>query len=263
MTTASTASLARKRILISLDASARGLAALEVAVRLAISGSAELHGLFVEDEDLVRLAALPFAREIELASASARKLESANMERDLRAAAEQAQQAFTNAIRKLDRRWTFRIVRGMVTQASLAAAHDVDLLVIGRQGHRSLAITANYLPQRSETAQRVVAVFDGSPSAFRTIELGHNLAESSSSGLTVLIIGGVANEQVRQCLNWLDQHAVRAEIKQAVGPSDEALVNYVRHDLPGILLINRDSPVVGESQIHKLINEFDCSLILC
>ena len=80
-----------KRILVSLDTSDRGRAALEAAVRLALSTNAELQGLFVEDEDLVRLASLPFSREIELASASPRELQSINMERSLRVAAERAQ----------------------------------------------------------------------------------------------------------------------------------------------------------------------------
>jgi nucleotide-binding universal stress UspA family protein len=124
-------------------------------------------------------------------------------------------------------------------------------------------MTVDYLPQRSVTGNRVVAVFDGSPSAFRAIELANNLAESSSGGLTVLIITNNADERSRQCLTWLQERGIRAEINQASGSSDEAIIDYVRKYPPAILLINRDSDVIAESQIQRLVNEFDCPLILC
>lgn len=263
MTAAESSALGTKRILVSMDTSACGQAALDVAVRLAINCRAELHGLFVEDEDLVRLASLPFAREIEFSSASTRKLQSANMERELQASAQQAQRAFAAATQQFNLQWTFQIVRGTVTQASLAAADDVDLLVIGNQGHRSLNMTVDYLPQRAATRNRIVAVFDGSPSAFRAIELASNLAESRSDGLTILVLADNGAERSRQCLLWLQQHGIRAEINQAIRPSNEAVIDYVQKYSPDVVLINRDSDAVGESQIYRIINEFDCPLILC
>ena len=56
------------RILVALDASPRSLAALSTAGALAAELDAELSGLFVEDINLQRLLALPFAREFCLLS---------------------------------------------------------------------------------------------------------------------------------------------------------------------------------------------------
>ncbi|MBK7177644.1 MAG: universal stress protein [Chloroflexi bacterium] len=53
-----------QRILVALDASPHSLAALEAAIDLAERLDAELQGLFVEDINLLRLAQLPFAREL-------------------------------------------------------------------------------------------------------------------------------------------------------------------------------------------------------
>jgi hypothetical protein len=78
-------------VAVAFDTSARGQAALEAAVRLAAATRAQLQGLFVEDEDLLRLAGLPFAREIDCLSASLRQLHAATMERALRTAAIEAQ----------------------------------------------------------------------------------------------------------------------------------------------------------------------------
>ncbi|MGD9028912.1 MAG: universal stress protein, partial [Anaerolineae bacterium] len=55
-----------RRILIALDASSHSIAALRAAARLASSLEAELHGLFVEDINLLRAAGLPMARELQL-----------------------------------------------------------------------------------------------------------------------------------------------------------------------------------------------------
>ena len=49
------------RILVALDASASGRAALAGAAALAAELQAELLGLFVEDANLLRLASLPFS----------------------------------------------------------------------------------------------------------------------------------------------------------------------------------------------------------
>ncbi len=53
-----------QRILLALDASPQSVAALDTATELAGRLGAELTGLFVEDTDLLRMAALPFAAEI-------------------------------------------------------------------------------------------------------------------------------------------------------------------------------------------------------
>ncbi len=232
-------------------------------MRLALNTSAELQGLFVEDEDLVRLASLPFACEVDFASAASRELQSVNMERALRAAAEQAQHIFANALQELNLQWTFRIVRGTVTQASLAAAADVDLLVIGQQGRSPRIIAYDYLSKRSRNSKRVVAVFDGSPSAFRTLELANSLAVPNSSDLSVLVLAKNGDDVARQCVSWLQQNVVRAEVDQVLNPSEDAIIDSIRKWPPRMLLINRDSKFISDSQICRLVNEFDCTLILC
>ena len=251
------------RILVALDTSARGRAALEAALQLALNSSAELQGLFVEDEDLVRLASLPFACEVDFASASSHQMQLVNMERALRAAAEETQNAFAQALQQRNLQWTFRIVRGTVTQTSLAAAGDVDLLVIGQQGRSPRVMAGNYLPLQSAKAKRVVAVFDGSPSAIRTLEFATRLAEKHSPALSVLVLAKNGDEVAQQCMSWIRQAGIRADVGQLLNPSDDALIDCVRKWPPSMLLINRDSEFIDDTQICRLVNEIDCPLIVC
>lgn len=250
-----------RRIVVALDTSERGRAAIEAAVRLALSTSAELQGLFIEDEDLVRLASLPFSCEIDMASAVPRRLQAVEVERALRAAAEGAQRAFATALDQVNLHWTFRIVRGTMADAPLAAAGDVDLLVIGHRGRGPHVISADSIRPRRGTDKRVVAIYDGSPSSAGVLELAAKLADPDP--IIVLVLAEHGNEAARQCLAWLNERGIRAEVDQATKPVVGAISDFVRKWPPSVLLINRDSPFVSEAERRSLVDEFDCPLILC
>lgn len=256
-------SVRAKRILVALDTSTRGVAALEAAVQLATSISAELQGLFVEDEDLMRLARLPFAREIDVTSALTRPLQVADMERELRSVAIKTQQLFTDALQQLNLAWNFRVVRGTFPGAPLAAAGDADMLVLGQRGRSSRTIAGDYRLRKPARKNRVVAIFDGSPSGYRAIEWGATLAQLNSTTLTVLVLSNDGATHSQQCLDWLQHHGIRAEVDQSLVRADQGILDYVRKSPPDMLLINRDSKYLGETQLCDIVNEFDCPLILC
>ena len=73
-----------RRLLVALDASGHSLAALEAAARLAAHLEVELAGIFVEDENLLRLAKLGTARVVDRLSARVRTLGAGEIERELR-----------------------------------------------------------------------------------------------------------------------------------------------------------------------------------
>lgn len=260
MTHSGTTILGTPRILVTLDTSARGRAALRAALQLALTSSAELQGLFVEDEELVRFASLPFAREVDLSSASARQLHAGGMEGALRVAAEEAQRAFATALRHVDVQWSFRVVRGALVQAALAEARDVDLLVIGQQGRSPRAIASEYLRVQTERRQLVVAAFDGSPSAFQTLEVASRFTQGQSNALCVLAITKNGDDVPQKCLAWLQERGIRANVDRALHATGEDIIMFVRRQPLSLFLINRDSEFVNDEQIRRLVNECDCPL---
>src|SRR3546814_6248904 len=60
---------------------------LELAAALAAANACELRGLYVEDQDLLHLAELPFAREVQISQAISRTLKREQLLQDLRAQA--------------------------------------------------------------------------------------------------------------------------------------------------------------------------------
>lgn len=125
-----------RRILVALDASPESLGSVEAAAELAAAMHAELLGLFVEDLELLELATNPFARQMDLLTATLRPLERPVVERRLRLAAERARSALERTAGRRGITWSFRVRQGRVAAEIEAAAGDVDLVWISRSGWR-------------------------------------------------------------------------------------------------------------------------------
>ena len=196
-----------RRIVMALDTASSVLPAIEAAAGLALGLNAELAGLFIEDERLLRFAGLPFAREFGFASARARPLAPAAVEHALRAQAEQLRRLLAATAERLSLAWTLEVVRGEVLRSALERAETSDLLVLGRSEYSWPGTH-----RRSDPAQRfpalaarpVAVVFDGSAAALRALSIGSTLAGVTGSELTVLVpVTGA------QTFNDLRQRAVK------------------------------------------------------
>ena len=192
-----------RRIVIALDTASSVLPAIEAAAGLALGLHAELAGLFVEDERLLRFAGLPFAREFGFTSARARPLAPAAVEHALRAQAEQLRRMLAATAERLSLAWTLEVVRGEMRRSVLAHAGASDLLVLGRSEY---SWPGAY--RRSDPAQRfpalaahpVAVIYDGSATALRALSIGSTLAEVTGSELLVLVAaaGTAAFQDLRQ-----------------------------------------------------------------
>jgi len=102
---------------------------LSMAVDLARLLGLDLFGLFVEEESLLRLAALPFAREFNPLGGW-RPVESGQLARDLQAAASSAQRSFAEAVKNLPSACEFVIVRGSMAEAISTHARAGDIVML-------------------------------------------------------------------------------------------------------------------------------------
>lgn len=103
----------------------------EAVARLARELEAELLGLFIEDVELLRFAALPFAREVGLASASPMAMSLEAVERQMRAQARMLEEALA-AVLGPSAGWAFRVERASpasAVAAALAEGHAPALLI--------------------------------------------------------------------------------------------------------------------------------------
>jgi hypothetical protein len=118
-----------ERILVILDAAAETNAAISAAVRLAAQSRVPLHAVFIEEEDLLTLAALPIVRHFVPGGGRA-TLTGAEIELHWRAAAARAHDDLLAAASAQALECSFEVVRGTV-EAALAAAGEGGLIVAG------------------------------------------------------------------------------------------------------------------------------------
>jgi hypothetical protein len=116
-----------KRILIGLHHSAPTQSmwfAAEVASLLRL----ELLGLFVEEESLTDLAALPFAREFRPLDGW-RRIETLQLSQELELVAQGARRLFSEAVRGLSTACQFEVVRGSMAETIASLSRGGDIVV--------------------------------------------------------------------------------------------------------------------------------------
>lgn len=118
-----------ERIVVPLDAASENRAAIDAAARLAHRWGAELHGVFVEDNDLLHLARLPFARQVSI-GVGVERLTAEQVERQLRAFAARARIEVEAAARRHGVEWSFEISDAAAAGAGLTRS-ERDFLVAG------------------------------------------------------------------------------------------------------------------------------------
>lgn len=262
-----------RRILVALDASAAGGAALEAAARLAARMEAELLGLLVEDINLMRFAGLPFAREVGFPTARTRRMGSADMESALRAQASLAQEAFTAVAQGQRLRCAFRVVRGEVSAQLLEAAHEVDLLVIGLKtcDVRRVGATVReiitaaprpvlILPSGSDVRPPILVFYDGTPGSTQALRVATHLAQMEDGILTVLypasephlpdeIAGSLAGSGVALRYRGLRR-------------TDVASFTHAAHmEAAGVLVLGADTQLEAGTP-EDLLDHLNCAVLL-
>ena len=270
-----------RRILLALDTATHSLAAVEATTALAAHLDAELHALFVEDINLLRLAALPFARETRLTSATTRRLQNPDMENALRAEATRAQAALATVATRLHVRWSFQVTRGQVAAQVRAAAMEADIVAFTFPGGVPAGLTQVaatmetvmrgapcpllMLPPGAGIRPPFVVIYDGSPASARALRLAAQLAQAEATGVTVLL--AAIEPSVRRRLRsetdaLLAGTKVIAQYPVLPRPDATAIARAVRAASAGTLLMAADSPVFDGAARRRLLEELECAALL-
>ena len=120
-----------REIVVTIDTSACAPPAIALAAALARARQQALHGLFLEDEDLLRVARLPFSQEFHRVGGRARAMSSPQLERAMARLAGEFRAALERQASQFAVSWSYSTMRGNRTHfAASPAAHNAELLVI-------------------------------------------------------------------------------------------------------------------------------------
>lgn len=196
-------SAAVRRILVALEPSPHGRAALSEAMALAARLHAEIVALFVEDEELLRCARLPFVREFTTIEAGGRALDVGAMERSLRAQAVAMRSELEREAGRSRVKWSFRVARGSVAAEVVSAGEEADLIVVGRaqagvakvrMGSTARAVISRsrrtvFCTRRVGAARAdVMLLCDGSDASVRAVRTALDFALTESACVHVAVV---------------------------------------------------------------------------
>ncbi len=251
-----------KRILVALDESPPGLAALEVATHLASQLHADLQALFVEDDNLLKLAGLPFSHEIDFTSAVARPLDRSAVEQIFRTKANQIREAIATTAHRASVRWSFQVTRGRVTAEALAAAREMDAVVMGRESS-PLKSFADATARGDRNT--IVVVYDGSPGGRRVLEIAQQFAAIRSDPIFVFVNTSEPEQAGRlrqEAIDSIDQQVQHATVSGELLSDAHELSVAVEQTHARLVVLNRDNLLLDERTVECLVNELDCPIAL-
>lgn len=272
-----------RRILVALDASSGSLAALEEAAMLASRLEAELWGLFVEDIDLLNLAALPFSREAPALARVGRLLDPATVERELRCKAGQARRAIERVALSRRLRWSFRVARGRVESEIRTAAQEVDLIALGQckrplsrdakwgQTARALAMSTVrpilFAAARAAPLEApILTWYAGTAASRHSLSAATRLARRDGRKLVVFLGSSDPEERAQLELSasrTLPPMASPVAFRHAALTGIEELIRILRVEKFGLLVI--DAGMLGDdadASLGRLIEGSGCSILL-
>ncbi|HTZ34962.1 MAG TPA: hypothetical protein VMB84_02990 [Stellaceae bacterium] len=267
-------SAAVARVVVALDAVSENRAAIVAAARLAARWKAPLHAVFVEDEDLIRLAHLPFARQVTL-GVGVERLGPQLARGQLRAFAERARHELAAAARRHGVVWSFEIVHG--TAAASGAAAASDLFVVGattrpigahfrvecRWWSVAEPMPASLLLAHREWPQATVAALLHRRDAAgeRLIAGAAQLAEANDARLVVFCPPELA--KAPGFSSWLDRalagHAVAAEL-DLIPDEPAALYRRIAELAPGLVAL--DAASATPARLREFAAAIACDILV-
>lgn len=268
-----------RRILVALDASTNSRAAMATAIGLAETLKTEVLGLFVEDINLIRLAELPFVREVLFAEHGTRQVEQDSIARKLRARAALLRREIDDLAREHNVTSSFQVRRGPVDKELLSAVLDSDLLVIGRLGQSisrriRLGSTARAIVNRATSAVLlvksdagvgpIIALFDGSEVGLRVLALATELA-ATSGDLRVLVWAPneeAAFENRQLAAHLLDKAAENTQLQHLSGDNPQLVLEWVNRQKGSLMLLGGLSSLIPPDIFQTLLDEAEQHILV-
>lgn len=270
-----------RRVVFALDSASDSPDSLEAAAELAERLHAELVGLFVEDANLLRSAALPFVREINLASGQWQSFDADSVESGMRARAARARQLVEAAARRRRISFSFRVARGEVGHEIAAAAEETDLIVLeglteilrgrvrmgsgARAAAHQTARTVMVLRRGALDARVFLVAYEDTAEADRALSIAAYLAGASRATVSVLVIAAdspKAEELTARAKKTLERLGVEGTVELLGEPSLIDLCGLARRIRHAVLVVGANGAFAKGAAADQLMDRITCPLVL-
>ncbi len=270
-----------RRVLVVLDSATSSESTLQTAASVAAAAACELTGLFIEDQDLIHLAALPFARETQLNKAMTQTLKPERLQQDLRAQASLARTAIAKHAAEHRLSWSFQVVHGRTEEQILVAASSGDIIAMARRvgplaqfgraslQARSIAAKAPgpliIAGATEETRPGIVLLpYDASAAAAQMLGIASDLAQTRGEPLEIMLLGEAARiiEDVHDHIRAVHGKVPHPSLRVWI-PRDQVTAIHRLCELhQGLLVLPADAPWFRPGQIEEIIEKSRVPILL-
>jgi len=230
-----------RRILVTLDSTRASQSALESAALLAKAMHFELVGLFVEDADLMALAALPFSREVRRTGAI-HNLDPDALQKEVAAHAAAARSLMRQVAVRHHLRWSFRSVRASRRAGIVTESASIDILCVCGRGQDRYHQAPMENPVRMALERRAPVLVAGNMTDRIDKPIAVIVDQTDPDAESLQLAGRIAAEAGMELiiLEFLplesDVAGIRAEIRSRIPPDVKLRTVLIGRDDPCALL---------------------------
>ncbi len=268
-------------ILVALDSSQHSRAALEFAAEIANLMEANLQGLFVHDAQWLRISRLPSAFEINERTGEITPIVQESIEEQIKILEQNIKEHFELISEQNKLKHTWKSVQGTVRDKVLEAAHDADLITIGKIGRSfyksgKLGSTARAVIQETDKPvlilqegfrlkDKIITVFDGTDTSKTGVKLAALLAEKNNNKLVVIdLTHGIheADETEKELDKILDYSAQDLDILTLKDPNIGKFLFLLNRLNGGLLVIPKTEQYTKYSNIERILEAVNSPVLL-
>lgn len=242
---------------VALNA-AGGAQAMAIAAQLARSLDWMLEGVFVEDENLLDMAGLPFLRELSAGTLTQQAMDPGRMLQALAVRSRQIEDMLFRQAAESSVRCRFRTWRGHKTLAALHGALDAGILgVPGTPAYRQPLFGAG-----REPVTDLYLVLDGRELTERFIRIVRGLRERLSFAVTVAVQAGIRG--IEAGLGLEARRAAAALESATTADFRDAQDLFGRFDgsASPVLFVGADHPLLREPELERQLRSFAGTLFI-
>jgi len=228
------------------------LANIELAVQMATALDAQVHGLFVEDIDLLQTADLPFSVEITLATAQERRLDMLSIQRSLRAESLQFRENLAQTAERSQVRWSFDTVRGRKIEAGLSGIESTGLMIVGQ------TLSHRQTPAGTPRKKSIMVFDDETKGLLQVIEVVMELGAAQLVELTVVRSEESGASTLLQALEDKLKNTSNLVLTQLAGYDLESVIKQSAAK-PDYIIVSRHQP---SEVLRAFLEKSVCPVIL-
>ena len=242
----------QRSVLLTVESASISTTSVEIAVAIAASLQSSLHGLFIENEDLLRVAGLPFTREISFTTAEERPTDSDIMQRSLQSMASSFKKSIKQAAGLSNIPWSFDYVSSSLQKDAALSREEFSFTVVGH------SVTARRYTGIHRPVRRILLIENHSPNLIHALKVVLQRFSQGSVEVTVIATGQKGlpeSHDLQQYLDRIKTHISLVELKRE--NLSQLLENSASYYDCAIV------PVIEDDAIRReLFDKLRCPLIL-